>query len=562
MQVKTTPKARPQMTYFEAMEKIVELAKNAQLSKEFFRKVKRYTSFLSAELELDPETCVLLSLLVNKSEDNSIKLEDLAKYVDCSTIRILRMQQHLDILIEWEWVYYIKYPGWGNPSYRVPRELLEALRVNKPYQGPKVKGLNLEEWLSELDRLFNLRDKGEILTDALIDRLNHLLCENKQLEVCRRLVNILEGGVKLRHKEFLVLLYLIHRLVNENGDFTDIDSLESLFDKGYLRKIFILNLKGGETALFELGLIEHAFSSGFGNNDEISLTRTAKTELLAGVYTPKPELGGAHGLITTEQIEAKELFYPKELTKQVDDLVDLLQEANYMSVQQRLKEQGFRCGLTCLFYGAPGTGKTETVLQLARRTGRDIMQVNMAELKDKWVGESEKAVKGIFSTYKNFAHRAKRMPILLFNEADAIIGKRMEGAGSEGAVQKMENSLQNILLQEMETLDGILIATTNLTKNMDKAFERRFLYKMQFTEPTVQARQSIWATMIPALSPEESRELAHTYTFSGGQIENIARLYTIDNILHQGAKETRLEQIHRHCKAERIEQQQGHRVGF
>lgn len=66
-----------------------------------------------------------------------------------------------------------------------------------------------------------------------------------------------------------------------------------------------------------------------------------------------------------------------------------------------------------------------------------------------------------------------KAPILLFNEADAIIGKRQVGA--ERAVEKMENSIQNIILQEIEQLDGILIATTNLAENMDKAFERRFL---------------------------------------------------------------------------------------
>ena len=72
-------------------------------------------------------------------------------------------------------------------------------------------------------------------------------------------------------------------------------------------------------------------------------------------------------------------------------------------------------------------------------------------------------------------------PILLFNEADAIFGIRQEGATR--AVDKMENSIQNIILQEMEKLDGILIATTNLTTNLDNAFERRFLYKIRFDRP-------------------------------------------------------------------------------
>ena len=82
-----------------------------------------------------------------------------------------------------------------------------------------------------------------------------------------------------------------------------------------------------------------------------------------------------------------------------------------------------------------------------------------------------------------------KAPILLFNEADAIIGKCQVGA--ERAVEKMENSIQNIILQEIEQLDGILIATTNLAENMDKAFERRFLYKVKFEKPDLACRSQI-----------------------------------------------------------------------
>ena len=89
-----------------------------------------------------------------------------------------------------------------------------------------------------------------------------------------------------------------------------------------------------------------------------------------------------------------------------------------------MKEKGFRNGFACLFYGLPGTGKTETVYQLARKTGRNIMVVDVPQLKSMWVGQSEKNVKALFDRYREQVKRAKLTPILLFNEADAIIGKR------------------------------------------------------------------------------------------------------------------------------------------
>jgi SpoVK/Ycf46/Vps4 family AAA+-type ATPase len=125
----------------------------------------------------------------------------------------------------------------------------------------------------------------------------------------------------------------------------------------------------------------------------------------------------------------------------------------------------------------------------------------------------------------------------------------------------MDNSIQNIILQEMETLEGILIATTNLAQNMDKAFERRFLYKIKFNKPTLEARMQIWHSMLPELKESDIRALAEKYDFSGGQIENIARHYAIDSILHSDSAAS-LEKLMEHCDSERLEQKESHKIGF
>ena len=187
------------------------------------------------------------------------------------------------------------------------------------------------------------------------------------------------------------------------------------------------------------------------------------------------------------------------------------------------------------------------------------MQVNISEVKSMWVGESEKNIKEIFDRYRIKVEKASIAPILLFNEADGIIGKRQEGA--ERAVDKMENSIQNIILQEMENLKGILIATTNLAQNMDKAFERRFLYKIKFNKPTKEARMHIWHTMLPDLQELAVRTLAEKYDFSGGQIENIARHYAIDTVLHSDAANS-LDKLIAHCDSERLDQKESRRIGF
>ena len=296
------------------------------------------------------------------------------------------------------------------------------------------------------------------------------------------------------------------------------------------------------------------------DRDSFRMTQKAKDEFFSELsITNRSRKSKLEDLIKSEEIVEKALYYGDNIQSQVTELSQLIEDSHYKEIHSRMKDSGFRCAFTCLFYGAPGTGKTETVLQLGRQTGRDIVQVNLSQIKSCWVGESEKNIKNIFDAYRNKVKKSKVTPILLFNEADAIINQRMEGA--QTAANKMENSLQNIILQEMENLDGILIATTNLAGNMDKAFERRFLYKIKFEKPTLEARMSIWHEMIPSLSDYDTKVLAEKYDFSGGQIENIARHNVINNILY-GDKGNNIETLMTYCESECLETKTTRKIGF
>jgi SpoVK/Ycf46/Vps4 family AAA+-type ATPase len=151
------------------------------------------------------------------------------------------------------------------------------------------------------------------------------------------------------------------------------------------------------------------------------------------------------------------------------------------------------------------------------------------------------------------------MPILFFNEADAIFSKRMALGDQRAGPAQTENAMQNILLDEIEKLDGILIATTNLTGNFDKAFERRFLYKIKFSRPEAAVRTSIWKTHIPHLPETFCGALARKFDFSGGQIDNITRKADINLVLH-GAEPT-LPLLEKYCNDELLEDEHK-QIGF
>lgn len=314
-------------------------------------------------------------------------------------------------------------------------------------------------------------------------------------------------------------------------------------------------LKNGTHTLMKAGLIEQKCEDGIANTELYVLTHKAKSELLSAYIPSRSQclstLRNNKSLKAFTEIKEKSLFYNSTEGDQIANLTDMLSQNNLQDIQQRLEEEGMRKGLTCLFYGAPGTGKTETVLQIARQTGRDIMQIDIAGLRNKFVGETEKNVKAIFTQYRKLCKNSDVMPILFFNEADAIFNKRTNIGGSNPTVEKMENSTQNIILQEMDNLDGILIATTTLTCNLDSAFDRRFLFKVQFKNPETDVKAKIWRTMLKRISESEALTLAKRYDFSGGQIENIARKQSIDYVLY--GKETTLEDLDRYCKAELLD---------
>ncbi|MCH9740095.1 MAG: ATP-binding protein [Epsilonproteobacteria bacterium] len=177
-----------------------------------------------------------------------------------------------------------------------------------------------------------------------------------------------------------------------------------------------------------------------------------------------------------------------------------------------------------IFYGSPGTGKTMTAVSLAKTLKRPILSFDCSKILSMYVGESEKNVRKIFDEFKVLSKKAKVNPILLLNEADQFLSSRTEGAGS--SADKMHNQMQNIFLEQIEQFEGILIATTNLLDNIDKAFSRRFNYKIEFKKPGKKQRKRLWHFMLPeAADYEEGFDVAELskHELTGGQINLIVK---------------------------------------
>lgn len=314
--------------------------------------------------------------------------------------------------------------------------------------------------------------------------------------------------------------------------------------------------------LLKTGLLEFA-QKGNLPDSVLELTTKAK-ELLLG-DDAKLFMKSAKGtdIILPEDIKQKELFYSAENQTEINRFKSSLEDKNFHSIRERLAEKGLPKGIAVLLYGAPGTGKTESVYQIAKETGRKIFHIDISSAKSCWFGESEKIVKRIFTDYKQMCKSARpengeKMPILLFNEADGILSKRMDPI--KGSCDQTENTIQNIILEEMEKLDGIMICTTNLAENLDSAFERRFLFKIEFENPTVEAKQKIWKSKLDWLSEDTIAAVAQNYDLSGGQIDNIVRKITMDEVLT--GKRPDLAGLTALCKTERLGNATERKIGF
>ena len=546
-----TVERKQKRTLLTSLEDVIAKVKEHSLNPEFYQAAAASLKYISSTLELSKEEALLLSLFFEKSSSNRIWINNLADLVNTSTIRIISMMNVADELGK---KGYIKSRHNKNDEnwYAVPKSVIDCIRQNTKIVPKPTTNLSFDDFF---ERMGEIMDEDDIKYWDLRDQLEALVDGNLHLPYCKMV-----KSYDLYMGDEILLHIFAHRLINEDDDIIGTHDWEDYMEgRRHVRKI-LKDLKKGESELITKKLFEPTTEDWVRDPNYYHLTDKAKDELFPGMDLVEKTAKNDKTLISHTTFAPKQLFYTPRVQSQIDRLGELLQPEKFTQVTERLGENGMRKGFACLFYGSPGTGKTETVNQLARLTGRDVMVVDVTQIKSCWAGESEQNIKGLFDRYRALVKKNEVAPILLFNEADAVLGIRQEGA--QRAVDKMENSIQNIILQEMETLEGIMIATTNLTCNLDKAFERRFIYKIEFERPTLEAKTQIWKSMIPSLSDEFAVSLAKDYDLSGGQIENVSRKRTVEQIL-SGVEPTE-EMIREYCRAETLNDKQTNRqrIGF
>ncbi|MBS1580252.1 MAG: AAA family ATPase [Bacteroidetes bacterium] len=404
-----------------------------------------------------------------------------------------------------------------------------------------------EDIFALLEKLYELgkqRDDEEISTEELFENTQNILRENILFPLIER-VNFLGASIEEKH----LFLYVVWKFLNGEDAWVE-RAFKGIYDRTSERFTQIQRVLSKEHNLIKKDWLEIEETRFFGDA-KMKLTEKALDMLNECEIKLYNKEVNKDNIIIPEKIPFRELVFSDKELLQLDLLKRLLTEENLKITQERLTEKSLPKGITVLLHGAPGTGKTESVLQIAKVTNREIMKVDISQTKSMWFGESEKIIKRVFTGYKSYVKKCKQIPILFFNEADAIIGKRKEVGRS--LVDQTENTIQNILLEEIENFEGILIATTNLANNLDAAFERRFLFKIEFQKPSIIAKSQIWKIKMPHLLIEDCELLASQFDFSGGQIDNILRKKEINEIIH--GNKVDMKTLVEFCKEETLNNQ-------
>jgi hypothetical protein len=211
-----------------------------------------------------------------------------------------------------------------------------------------------------------------------------------------------------------------------------------------------------------------------------------------------------------------ELVLPETQCGILREIVDHVGYAGLVFEQWQFETRLNRgCGVAALFAGPSGTGKTLAAEVLANALERDLYRIDLSQVVSKYIGETEKNLARIFAAAESGG------AILLFDEADALFGKRSEVQDSHDRYANIEVSY---LLQRMETYNGLSILTTNLKDALDKAFFRRLRFIVQFAYPNADQRRQIWSRAFPAALPTQSLDYARLgqYDLTGGAIRNVA----------------------------------------
>lgn len=498
---------------------------------------------VSSFTSLSITSSLLLCNLVYLELDNeNANLRLLGERLNLSRFELFKYKANFE---ELQNNLFVKFETNRNRSYEVylQPETIIAFTTNNVQQLKRELVIDVNTFLEKIEYLNGRFSSGFLDSENADKNFNDILDTFSELAIVKKIKSFKVNDTW----EVFMLCCIVSDHINYKNKF-DWKSFLKIYHIRPTKVLMLVKLFiNKQTDLFNENLIEFMSSDFDERASYIKLTEYASDIILGSeVCFAKHDFIPKHcKLITTDKINVKPLFFNETFNAKYQNLTEVLMNENYQQLTTKFNVLNLPPSITVILHGKPGTGKTESVYQIAKATNRPVLSVNISSMKDKFVGESEKKLQQLFANYRSALSFFNTEPILLFNEADAILGKRIN---TETSVDMMNNNLQNILLQEIEDFKGILIATTNNIHNIDKAFDRRFLYKLKYELPNESTKLTIWKNLLPQFDELDLMVVSEKFNLSGGQIQNVIKKLNTDIIIFN--MEMSVNKIMEYCEEE------------
>lgn len=504
-----------------------DLLSNEILLNNFCNEIDLVTSFFKLNLK---ESILISVLSINYLNGEKINFVKAMRLLGFNSIEILKNSAYIKCYKTKGWIKCRRKMFSSNIiEYDFTKNFIDAILNNNEKLLERKKPKTLSEAIIEIRKLI-LNNSTDYDLDEFIDVTLIEINEYTNYGLIDKILN----NNEIDEFEKLIIFWILFDFLEGKKSFDFDMVLNKIIQDPYYILNYKTKIKNCKSNLFKLEYFTFDYSD-FGNLENIVLGK--KLENLVNIEKIIPNYSGPKNirnckLIKYNKIDYKKLFFNEENLNNIEIINHVLDQKNYTKIIKQLTSNLVSSNLSIILYGLPGTGKTEYIKQLAKLTKRDIYQVDISNIKDLWVGNSEKNLKLIFNEYNQVLKTNKKTPILLFNEADAILGKRINVSSS---VDQVFNSLQNILLQELEDFNGIFVATTNNITNIDNAFDRRFVFKIELQLPNESTRYLILKENFPEINDDVVLKIARLYKLSGGQITNIKKRILLDTLVRKSS---------------------------
>lgn len=411
------------------------------------------------------------------------------------------------------------------------RALISGYQTNKDY---------IDDWLEYVSALEEVGWSRFQISDPSVLKEDVYQAAKAWQKIVRRMgktrrkfpLQYITEQYELDHNEQIIIMYLLRDSIE--GDTTKITELKRCISQSSYEFMKYQSYFEDDSKLVANGIIELESLHGFKSTHEVRLSMDIFAKIMDdNPVTPKHQI--------KEMLQGNDIFSYKEPDISFDTLIlekekkDILlhginQYQNHVTSTlvdwgiYKSNQSDINQGLSILLYGPPGTGKTYCAQTIAHYLKKSLLTTDISKLLSCWVGESEQNVRKLFTTYEKIHKRVDNPPVLLLNEADQFLTKRGEANRS---VDRMYNQMQNLFLEAFENFKGVLVCTTNLRDNLDKAFSRRFHLKLEFPLPKFDERKKLWKLHLPETIPGvndiDIAILAKRYELSGGQISVVVK---------------------------------------